>query len=47
MQLKDINADFQINWCSINLKDELRSANARLLKARAREIELKNESKEN
>lgn len=47
MQLKEINSDFKINWCLINLKDELRYANARLLKARAREIELKNESKEN
>ena len=47
MQLKGIDLEFKINWCSINLRDELRSANARLLKARAREIELKNESKEN
>lgn len=47
MQFKRLDLNFEIKWCSINLKDELRSANTRLLKARAREIELKNESKEN
>ena len=47
MNLKRIDLDFKINWCLINLKDELRSANSRLLKARAEEIELKNKSKEN
>ena len=47
MQLKRLDLDFNINWCLINLKDELRSANSRLLKARAEEIEIKNQSKEN
>lgn len=47
MQFKGLDLNFKIKWCSINLKDELRLANTRLLKAKAREIELKNESKEN
>ena len=47
MQFKGLDLNFEIKWCSINLKDELRLANTRLLKAKAREIELKNESKEN
>ena len=43
MKFKGIRSDFKINWCSINLKDDLRLANTRLLNARAEEIELKNQ----
>ena len=42
MQLKGINSDFNIKWSCINLQDELREANTRLLKAKAEEIEIKN-----
>ena len=43
MKFKGVRSDFKINWCSINLKDDLRLANTRLLNARAEEIELKNQ----
>ena len=48
MNFNGINSSFNINWCNINLKDELRLANTRFLNARSEEIELKNKiSKEN
>ena len=48
MRFNKVESNFKINWDSINLKDELRSANTRFLNARAEEIELKNKiSKEN
>lgn len=43
MKFKGVKSDFKINWCSVNLKDDLRLANTRLLNARAEEIELKNQ----
>ena len=43
LDLKKIKTDFKIKWLCINLKDELRSANAEFLKARIKEIEIKNE----
>ena len=42
MQLNGIDSDFNIKWSCINLQDELREANTRLLKAKAEEIEIKN-----
>ena len=43
LDLKKIKKNFKIKWLCINLKDELRSANAEFLKARTKEIEIKNE----
>ena len=44
LDLKKIKTDFKIKWAYINLKDELRTANAELLKARTEEIKIKNEA---
>ena len=43
MKIREIDTDFEINWSYVNLKDELRCANARLLKAKAEEVEIKNQ----
>ncbi|MBR0184263.1 MAG: serine/threonine protein phosphatase [Clostridia bacterium] len=44
LDLKKIKTDFKIKWAYINLKDELRTANAELLKARTEELKIKNEA---
>ncbi len=47
MNFNGIKSNFRINWCRINLKDDLRLANTRLYNARAEEIEIKNKITKN
>ena len=41
MRLNGYQCDFEVVWDNINLQDEVQLANARLMDAKAREIEKK------
>ncbi len=42
LRIHGISSEFEINWCNINLQDEVELAKARLYSAQAEEIEIRN-----